>query len=246
MLTENPTQESQTGCNHERSHIGLDAAYCPACNKSFRPRSKEYQQLLQRPLVVNHPDPKPGDYVTLLGDRPQRLYQIVKIAGGHATCRPLDGDGSDRNAAFWKLRAYCPVDDKGETHTSHTPPPDCSKALTLLPPPPNQVSGVELAPVTSDTPPPDQVSGVTLPASTPDTLEKHNHWVEVYRPNGRKTQYFRYVWMTGQKMHHIHIPGGHVRLPKAQSNLAVVKDAIAQSRSPAQILELIRILKAGG
>lgn len=40
-------------CTHPRIHPGLDAAYCPDCQRSFGPRSPEYKKALL-------PSPAPG------------------------------------------------------------------------------------------------------------------------------------------------------------------------------------------
>ncbi len=45
---------------------------------------------------------------------------------------------------------------------------------------------------------------------------EHNHWVEEYSPSNRPGNlYYRYVWMEGRKLHHMHIRGGQVGKPRA-------------------------------
>lgn len=38
-------------CFHARAQAGLDNAYCPDCKRTFKPKSKEYQEILQRPCL---------------------------------------------------------------------------------------------------------------------------------------------------------------------------------------------------
>lgn len=171
-----------------------------------------------------------------------------------------------RRVALWKLRPSCASDrapgnlnatDVNMNATPDTHPPDQGKSATPSSSAPDtcgKVFGVNSNPTITVTPDTrgencalvPQVSGVNPSPSTPDTLTaKHNHWVEVYRPNKRRTQYFRYVWMVKQKMHHIHIPGGNVRLSGAQANVAEVEIAIAHGAAPAEVLELIKRLRGG-
>ena len=74
----------------------------------------------------------------------------------------------------------------------------------------------------------------------PDTLPDR-HWTELYSPAHRKTQYYRYVWVTSRgRLRHHHIPGGGIGASRAQENLELVKSAIARGDSPPMVLELIK------
>lgn len=67
-----------------------------------------------------------------------------------------------------------------------------------------------------------------------------NHWVETYSPsNCDRYQYFRYVWMEGQKLRHRHIPGGNINSPQSRAARLFVCCAIASGKSPTEIVSLI-------
>ena len=90
-----------------------------------------------------------------------------------------------------------------------------------------------------DTVAPTFVSGATQ-ESAPDT----KHWVEAYSPGRRDKSYFRYVWMRGRKLNHVHIPGGHVRSLAAAERMAEVEQAIDAGKSPEEIINLIKLWRS--
>jgi hypothetical protein len=74
---------------------------------------------------------------------------------------------------------------------------------------------------------------------------EQKHWVESYwvRRGNQKYWYYRYVWMQGRKLHHVHIPGGNVKNRKVRATKEMVENAITLGKSPLEIEELI---KGGG
>lgn len=67
------------------------------------------------------------------------------------------------------------------------------------------------------------------------------HWVETYSPSKRKGYtYYRYVWVDSGKLKHLHLPGGNVKSPLAVALKEKVENAIALSKSPATIEQLIK------
>lgn len=50
-----PKSEVLPGCLHPRMHPGLDRAYCPDCNREFKPWSKEYKSSLECAVVSRPP-----------------------------------------------------------------------------------------------------------------------------------------------------------------------------------------------
>lgn len=227
-----PLPVANNNCNHPRLRLGLDSAYCPDCKSNFGSRSQEYQNALRPPSpVIPASEYKVGDRVSILREPPQAIYQIVKLADdGHATVESLiKGPGCDRRRiALWKLRPSCAL-----AHLPADAPDTCGESHLDTP----QVSGA-----------------VPLPADAPDTCgESHldtgevsgaSGWCETYQPNGRRTQYFRYLWREKGRLKHAHLPGGNVRSPRAQENLALVETAIASGKSPSEIIELIKSWKA--
>lgn len=84
------------------------------------------------------------------------------------------------------------------------------------------------------------VSGANCNPSAPDTVSaKHNHWVETYAPAKRDAKYYRYVWMEGRKLKHLHLPGGNAKSAAALVLKQKVESAIASGKSPAMIEQLI-------
>lgn len=68
---------------------------------------------------------------------------------------------------------------------------------------------------------------------------EQKHWVETYTGSKRKAYYYyRYVWMEGRKLHHVHISGAAASL-KAIAMKTLVEEAIALGKSPSQIIALI-------
>lgn len=67
------------------------------------------------------------------------------------------------------------------------------------------------------------------------------HWVETYSPSKKKDySYYRYVWIDGGKLKHLHLPGGNVKSSAAIALKEKVEDAIALLESPATIEQLIK------
>ncbi len=72
---------------------------------------------------------------------------------------------------------------------------------------------------------------------------EHNHWIEEYSPSNRPGNfYYRYVWMEGRKLHHMHIRGGHVGKPRAIRGREEVLRAIANGKEPGAIIKIINQL----
>ena len=73
--------------------------------------------------------------------------------------------------------------------------------------------------------------------------EQKPHWIESYSPGNKKAyNYYRYVWMQGRKLRHIHIPG-NVNGPTARRNYLEVELAIAMGKAPSVIEQLIKSWK---
>lgn len=87
-----------------------------------------------------------------------------------------------------------------------------------------------------------QITAFTPEQLTPEQLTPEQpHWVETYSPSNRKNHsYYRYVWMDGQRMHHIHIPGGNTKSDRAISNKTEVERAIALGMWASEIEDLIK------
>ena len=97
----------------------------------------------------------------------------------------------------------------------------------------------------------DSQSGATLKTPAPEqkvvleqppipSAPEQKHWVEIYTGSKRKAYYYyRYVWMEGRKLHHVHISGAASSL-KAKSTKQLVEDAIALGLYPTQIITLIQ------
>lgn len=86
-------------------------------------------------------------------------------------------------------------------------------------------------------------SGVNATKFTPERnhVITAPHWVETYAPsNCDKYEYYRYVWMEGQKLRHRHIPGGNIHATRATALKNKVDWAIAQKLSPNAIVEIIK------
>ena len=71
--------------------------------------------------------------------------------------------------------------------------------------------------------------------------ELRTHWVEEYSPSNRKNhKYYRYCWMVGRKINHIHIRGGNVNTPLVIYRKLDVEDLIASGETPDKIVETIK------
>lgn len=67
------------------------------------------------------------------------------------------------------------------------------------------------------------------------------HWIETYSPGKRRGySYYRYVWMEGRKLRHMHLPGGNVDNPKAIALKERVEEAITAGWPPNAIEQLIK------
>jgi hypothetical protein len=168
------------------------------------------------------PDPQVGDRVTLID-----VTEIVKISGSHAqAASPVTPEECSHPRLLPGLdAAYCP-----DCRSAFGPR---SKEYKLLQKTPNPKrvpvkDALELEQTLLD----DhsrRPSGVT-----------HTHWVETYSPSNHKgNAYYRYVWMAGQKMHHRHLRGGNVNSGVAQGRALEIKLAIAQGKSPQEIVQML-------
>lgn len=77
--------------------------------------------------------------------------------------------------------------------------------------------------------------------NTNKSAPEQSHWVEKYTVvrYGTEHYYYRYLWMEGRKLHHIHIPGGNWRSPIAIARKVEIETAIASGQSPVDIEKLI-------
>ncbi|MBH8576194.1 DUF4102 domain-containing protein, partial [Nostocaceae cyanobacterium CENA369] len=77
---------------------------------------------------------------------------------------------------------------------------------------------------------------------TNKSAPEQSHWIEKYRVvrYHQEHYYYRYLWMSARKLHHVHIPGGNVRSQIAQGRKQMVENAIADGKSPVEIEKLIR------
>ncbi|BAY22360.1 hypothetical protein NIES2100_21230 [Calothrix sp. NIES-2100] len=68
------------------------------------------------------------------------------------------------------------------------------------------------------------------------------HWVEKYTVtrHGKEHYYYRYLWMSGRKLHHVHIPGGNSQSAIAKNRKSEVESAIADGQTPGEIQILIK------
>lgn len=212
---------AHNNCNHPRLSIGLDSAYCPNCKANFGSRSQEYQNALRPPSpVIPATEYKVGDRVSILREPPQAIYQIVKLAAGHATVESLvKGPGcSSRRIALWKLRPSCAIATHEQTVGADKPSTatheqDCS-CVTPKPP-------------------------------THEHCWAQTYWV---RRGNTKHQYFRFCYQPDPtnigSCVRVHIPGGNVRSCRAQENMALVEEAIAKGKFPSEIIQLIKSWKS--
>lgn len=70
--------------------------------------------------------------------------------------------------------------------------------------------------------------------------EQHSHWIEEYSPSNRKhLSYYRYCYMVGRKIKHVHIKGGNVNTPLAIYRKLDIEDLIQVGESPDKIVEII-------
>lgn len=93
---------------------------------------------------------------------------------------------------------------------------------------------------------PDKAEPACLSGATPepipgaDRVAPDKHWVETYSPAKRDDTYYRYVWMSGRKLHHIHIKGGNTKKALATARKEQVEGAIQAGTSPLEIEATIR------
>lgn len=79
-------------------------------------------------------------------------------------------------------------------------------------------------------------------SDTAKPAPEQSHWIEKYPVTryGKEHYYYRYLWMSGRKIHHVHIPGGNVESAIAKSRKSQVEAAIADGATPVEIKQLIR------
>lgn len=78
--------------------------------------------------------------------------------------------------------------------------------------------------------------------NTNKSAPEQSHWVEKYTVirYGKEHYYYRYLWMSGRKIHHIHIPGGNVKSQIAIGRKQEIERAISDGETPQAIEKLIR------
>ncbi|MGB6298827.1 MAG: hypothetical protein WBF90_21960 [Rivularia sp. (in: cyanobacteria)] len=71
--------------------------------------------------------------------------------------------------------------------------------------------------------------------------EQYNHWIEEYSPSNRKhLKYFRYCYMVGRKICHVHIPGGNINTPLVLYRKLDIEDLIVIGKSPDEIVKVVK------
>jgi hypothetical protein len=74
-----------------------------------------------------------------------------------------------------------------------------------------------------------------------ESAPEQKHWVEAYSPSNRKGySYYRYLWMEGRKIRHVHIPGGNTKRPLTLIRKQEIERAITAGWWPIEIEELIK------
>ena len=243
---------ANNNCNHPKLSIGLDRAHCPDCNSDFLPWSQEYQNALhpqggseEKPSPSDTPpesqiltaEYKVGDRVSILYDPPHLLYQIVKLQDdGHASVEALvKGTGCDRRrVALWKLRPSCAVanrDDQAEQMSNETERPLEDSSGTV---PEETERPLEDF---SGTVPEEAERPLEQPPGIEERDSRHtpaSGWVEKYLVKGR-WEHHRYCWQLGHKG-----KTRQVHIPKDSGKLKAVRDAIAQRKSPLEIVEFLK------
>ncbi len=92
-------------------------------------------------------------------------------------------------------------------------------------------------------------SGATGPPLAPESTSEpsidapeSNGYLETYRPGGSARSdrlYYRYCYRDGNRITHIHIPGGNVNNPIAQKRADRVREMIRAGKPPEEILGAI-------
>lgn len=79
-------------------------------------------------------------------------------------------------------------------------------------------------------------------SNTNKSAPEQSHWVEKYTVTryGTEHYYYRYLWMEGRKLHHIHIPGGNAKSAIALGRKSEVEAAILDGQRVTEIKKLIR------
>jgi hypothetical protein len=95
---------------------------------------------------------------------------------------------------------------------------------------------------TSDGCKPDSTVLEQATRDTNKSAPEQSHWVEKYTVTryGTEHYYFRYLWMEGRKLHHIHIPGGNAKSAIALERKSQVEAAILDGQTVTEIRNLIR------
>lgn len=83
--------------------------------------------------------------------------------------------------------------------------------------------------------------------NTNKTAPEQSHWVEKYTVTryGTEHYYYRYLWMEGRKLHHVHIGGGNVKSAIAIARKQQVEAAIKDGQTPTEIKKLIKQQREG-
>lgn len=87
----------------------------------------------------------------------------------------------------------------------------------------------------------EQPSCAVVKSAPEQSAPEQKHWVETYSPSKRKDySYYRYVWMDGRRLRHIHIPGGNIHSAIVLYRKTEVEKAIALSMWASEIEDLIK------
>jgi len=132
---------------------------------------------------------------------------------------------------YEKTRSHYDIEDGDDwppipVKESDWPPPVVSDAVT------------ESADIVSD-PVTESTEGLDLTDdSVTASMQKS---VAKYRPKGtaRGGEYWRFSYRDGRRVRHVHIPGGNSSNPTALARVEEVRRAIANRRSPSEIVEMI-------
>lgn len=85
----------------------------------------------------------------------------------------------------------------------------------------------------------------TEPTPELTSWPRPTHWVENYWVKDKGYWYYRYVWMEGQKLHHVHIPGGNIRSGVSRGRAALVESMIQAGWSSSLIEQHIKQWRPG-
>ncbi|MEG4801582.1 hypothetical protein QUB63_16980 [Microcoleus sp. ARI1-B5] len=179
----------------------------------------------------------------------QQLSLFDSLSGGEGTIRPGD------RVKLRKKSASAPYTKKGDTFQVDMVHPGNGSVriwnpnteewgflypgeFKLVPTP---VDSVTPEPVTESIPPDDSVTPEPVTESIPpdDSVTKS---ISRYRPKGtaRGGEYFRFSYRSGNKVRHVHVPGGNTDSAIANARCEEIREAIALGVSSEAIAQCLR------